>query len=145
MILRVCLLIAVLLLAAARTALAADDDVAVGGPTPVAAQNGYLVYSVRQDDGRYVLTVQRPDGTPQTIPGGPRTTPFDADVGTDTRDAPELVYSRDGELFTFSLTRDDGERPVRNANDPRHDDVAPTLWRGRIAWTRIYAGGPVVY
>jgi hypothetical protein len=38
---------------------------------------------------------------------------------------------------------------VRNANDPYHDDVKPTLWRGRIAWTRVYGSGkganPVVY
>ena len=34
--------------------------------------------------------------------------------------------------------RHGGERAVRNANDPEHNDVHPTLWRGRIAWARIY-------
>jgi hypothetical protein len=34
---------------------------------------------------------------------------------------------------------------VRNANDPRENDVLPTIWRGRIAWTRQYSTGAVVY
>ena len=49
----------------------------------------------------------------------------------------------------FSLTAATGERPVRNANDPGRNDVGPTLWRGRIAWTREYgtakSPNPVVY
>ena len=53
------------------------------------------------------------------------------------------------ELFVFSLASATGERPVRNANDPGRNDVGPTLWRGRIAWTREYGSGkdanPVVY
>jgi hypothetical protein len=38
---------------------------------------------------------------------------------------------------------------VRNANDPDHNDFAPTIWRGRIAWARDYGRGsepnPIVY
>jgi len=38
---------------------------------------------------------------------------------------------------------------VRNANDPDHNDLNPTIWRGRIAWARDYGSGsepnPIVY
>ena len=38
---------------------------------------------------------------------------------------------------------------MRNANDPDHNDMNATLWRGRIAWSRDYGSGsepnPIVY
>ncbi len=84
--------------------------------------------------------------------------PFDADIGTDSNGRPQLIYQRctgtasaptGCELFVFSLAVATGERPVRNANDASRNDVGPTLWRGRIAWTREYGSGkdanPVVY
>ncbi len=92
--------------------------------------------------------------------------PFNADIGTDTGGRPELIYQRCAgstnpgyqivqpgptgcDLFVYSLADATGERPVRNANDPAHNDVDPTLWHGRIAWTREYGSGqhanPIVY
>ncbi len=88
----------------------------------------------------------------------PSPVPFDADIGTDSKGRPQLIYQRCAgtvsaptgcELFVFSLANATGERPVRNANDPGRNDVGATLWRGRIAWTREYGSGkhanPVVY
>src|SRR5919198_2817542 len=94
----------------------------------------------------------------ERLPVAPSSRPFDADIGPDSRGRAELVYQRCAEapgaptgcdLFVFSLADDSGERPVRNANDPDHNDAGPTIWRGRIAWTRDYGTGsepdPIVY
>lgn len=88
----------------------------------------------------------------------PSPVPFDADIGPDSRGRPELIYQRCAgspskrtgcDLFVYSLADATGERAVRNANDPSHNDVSATLWRGRIAWVREYGSGrdanPVIY
>lgn len=148
---------------------AAASGATVGRPgaaTAVRQYGGTIVFS--QFDWptrRWYLSVRRA-GTKSPERLGVASSPvsFQADIGTDSAGRPELIYQRCGravsttppayeltgcDLFVYSLVDRTGERPVRNANDPAHNDVNATLWQGRIAWTREYGFGehanPVVY
>jgi hypothetical protein len=161
----------VLALAAAIPAPASAAIVAQpGGPTAVRAYGGTIVFSeYDQATHRWYLSVRMAGAkTAQRLNIAPSPVAFNADIGPDSRGRPELIYQRCAasglvqtpygssgainptscDLFVYSLT-DGTERPVRNANDPSHNDVNPTLWRGRIAWTREYGSGknanPVIY
>jgi hypothetical protein len=131
-----------------------------GAPTAVKELAGTIVFSQFDPTAsRYFLTVRRAGATaPERLPVTPSARPFDADIGPDASGRPELVYQRCSpppgvptgcDLFVFSLDATTGERPVRNANDPDHNDTNATIWRGRIAWTRDYGRGstpnPIVY
>jgi hypothetical protein len=87
-----------------------------------------------------------PSGARSTPTSGPTRAGARADLPA-LRDPPGVPTGCD--LFVFSLANATGERPVRNANDPGHNDMNPTLWRGRIAWARDYGSGsepnPIVY
>jgi len=130
-----------------------------GGATAVREYGGTIVFS--QFDWttrRWYLTVRRAGATAQRLKVASNHLAFDADIGTDSRGRAQLIYQRckgssyrptGCNLFVYSLVNGTGERPVRNANDPSHNDVHATIWRGRIAWTREYGSGrnanPVVY
>lgn len=103
---------------------------------------------------RWFLAVRDPgDTAPRRIGVPSSARPFQADIGTDSKGRPQLIYQRCDEqcdLYVYSLAPGGGgERPVRNANDPEHDDYRPTLSRGRMAWVRAYGSGasenPIVY
>jgi hypothetical protein len=132
----------------------------VGGATAVREYAGTIVFSqLDQNSSRWYLAVRRAGATEvERLPVAPAAVPFEADIGPDGQGRPALVYQRcsgrpaaptDCDLFVFSLSNGTGERRVRNANHPRLNDMRPTLWRGRIAWTREYGSGrnanPVVY
>jgi hypothetical protein len=131
----------------------AADDIPTGAATPVTEYAGTIAFSVKDTDG-YHLTIQRAGGEPERLAVAPRDAPFDADIGPDSGGAPELIYSRCAngvtrtgcDLYVLSLAPGSAERPVNNAN-ASESDLAPTLWKGRIAWARIYPGdtGAVVY
>jgi hypothetical protein len=131
-----------------------------GAPTAVKEFAGTIVFS--QFDAatnQYLLTVRRAGAAAaERLPVAPSARPFDADIGPDSSGRPELIYQRCSpppgvptgcDLFVFSLDGTTGERPVRNANDPGHNDMNATIWRGRIAWARDYGSGstpnPIVY
>jgi hypothetical protein len=151
----------VLALVAAIPALASAVTVAQpGGPTAVRAYGGMIVFSAfNQAEHRWYLSVRMAGAkAAQRLRIAPSPVAFDADIGPDSRGRPELIYQRCAgspskptgcDLFVYSLTGATGERPVRNANDPSHNDVSATLWRGRIAWTREYGAGknanPVIH
>ena len=145
-----------------------------GAETAVREYGGTIVFSAYdQTEGRWYLSVRKAGAKKaQRLTIARSAMPFDADIGTDSRGRPELIYQRCAakatsipgpippfpltiitrtgcELFVYSLAAATGERPVRNANDASHNDVNATLWRGRIAWTREYGSGkdanPVVY
>ena len=152
---------AVALAALAIPATALAQTVATpGAATAVKEFAGTIAFS--QFDpatDQYFLTVRRAAATaPERLPVAPSARPFDADIGPDATGRPELVYQRCSpppgvptgcDLFVFSLDGTTGERPVRNANDPDHNDTNATIWRGRIAWARDYGSGstpnPIVY
>jgi hypothetical protein len=112
-----------------------------GASTTVREYAGILVFS-QFVDGGYRLMVKRGDAPAQALPVDGSDRPFNADIGRGAA-GPQLVYERCGEtcdLFTYTLgdAGPSGERAIRNANDPEHHDTNPTIWRGRIAWSRIY-------
>lgn len=161
----------VALLAVAATAMPASAPAATVGltggvGTAVRAHGDTIVFS--EYDGtaeRWYLNVRQVGAAQRRMPIPPSRTPFDADIGTDGRGRPELIYQRCEmtspippatigrrarcELYVYSLADGTGERPVRNANDGARNDVNGTLWGGRIAWTREYGTDadpdPVVY
>lgn len=115
--------------------------------TQVRELDGTIVFSQYDRDAeRWFLAVREPgDDAPRRIGVPSSRTPFQADIGTDTKGKPQLIYQRCGEtcdLYVYSLAPGGGgERPVRNANDPENDDIRPTLSRGRMAWVRVYGSG----
>ncbi len=125
----------------------------------VREHQGTIVFSEYDQAGAtWYLAVREVGGRQRRLALAPSPVPFDADIGTDSKGRPQLIYQRcrgtvrtstGCELFVFSLVNGSGERPVRNANDPERNDVSPTLWRGRIVWVREYGSGttanPVVY
>ncbi len=143
----------------ASTASAATVALPGGVATAVREYAGTIVFSEYVPaERRWYLSVRDVGAQPRRLAVAPSPVPFDADIGTDSAGRPQLVYRRCAgpvsapvgcDLFVFSLAVATGERAVRNANDPGRNDVGPTLWRGRIAWTREYGTGkdanPVVY
>jgi hypothetical protein len=140
---RILLLLLVAALALPASTAGAATITPLGGPTAVREYQGTLVFSqFVQAENHWRLAIRRPGQAPELLPDvAPADRDFDADIGTDSAGQPQLIYTRCDEtcdLFVYSLTRPTGERAVRNANDPEHHDTTPTLWRGRIAWARIY-------
>ena len=136
------LLLAALALSAVPAPAGAATVARPGAATAVREYRGTIAFS-RYDAaaGHFRLAIRRPGAAPVDLPVAPADRTFDADIGPDSKGRPQLVYRRCDEtcdLFVYSLAAGTGERPVRNANDPEHDDVTPTLWKGRIAWARIY-------
>jgi hypothetical protein len=120
-----------------------------GAATAVKEFAGTIVFSsFDRTTNQWFLTVRRAGAAaPERLPVAPSGRPFDADIGPDSAGRPEVIYSRCSnppgvpsgcDLFVFSLDGGTGERPVNNANDPQHNDQNPTIWRGRIAWSRDY-------
>ena len=116
---------------------------APAGATSVREYRSTIVFSQYVPAERHWrLAIRRPGGAPEVLRDvRPADRSFRADIGPDSNGRSQLVYQRCEEtcdLFVYSLSAGTGERAVRNANDPANDDVAPTLWRGRIAWARIF-------
>jgi hypothetical protein len=141
-------------------AASAQTVASTGSATVVREYAGTIVFS--QFDGAsglWYLAMRRAGAADvERVAVAPSVTRFEADIGPDTEGRPALIYQRCSgtpivptgcDLFVYSLAGATGERAVRNANDPNLNDVQPTLWRGRIAWTRVYGSGknanPVVY
>ena len=113
--------------------------------TPVDEYAGWLLFS-RWDGERYRLSTWR-DGAVRDLQVRSQATPFDADLGPDSNGRPSVVVSLcDGscDLFVIGLDVGDRLRPVRNANTNGHDEVAPTVWKGRLAFGRRYDADTVV-
>lgn len=152
MVRRILLTSAVALAIAPAAVTSAVPVAAPAGATSVREYQGTIVFSQYVPaEQHWRLAIRRPGGAPEILRDvRPAARPFGADIGSDSKGRPQLVYPRCGEtcdLFVYSLSAGKGERAVRNANDPANDDVAPTLWRGQIAWARIYgeqADGKVV-
>ena len=158
--LRICLVLAAAAVLALPAAATAQTVATPGAPTAVKEFAGNLVFS--QFDpatNQYFLTVRRAGAAaPERLSVAPSARTFDADIGPDSSGRPELIYQRCSpppgvptgcDLFVLALDGTSPERPVRNANDPDHNDTNATIWRGRIAWSRDYGRGsepnPIVY
>jgi hypothetical protein len=144
----------------------ADYTVAtVEKPTPVSAYAGHVVWS--QWDGtayRLYEAHASPAGqvTTQLAPA-PRGIPFDADIGPGPDGAPTVVYSRctseprlgadqlpvwatgrgcDVYELPLSATR---ETRVAGVSTGANSEFLPSIWRGTIAFARVYDRNPYVY
>jgi hypothetical protein len=152
----------ILALGAASSASAADTVVAhVQRPTAIRTYTDIEVFSAFEgtllEGGVHHLAILR-EGKVELLPVGPSPTPFAADIGPDRNGRPQLVYARctgrdpgtgrnlGCDLFTFPLAGGAGEQPVGAANTSRNE-IAPTLWNGRIAFARESKDGSrtVVY
>jgi hypothetical protein len=144
----------------APAAASAEPVAAPGAATSVREYAGSIVFSRFDATTQQWRLAVRRAGAPaaEVLPVAPGNRPFQADIGPDSAGRPSVVYQRCApvtgaptgcDLFIFSLDGATGERSINNANDPAHNDLGPTIWRGRIAWTRDYGQGsepnPVVY
>ena len=120
--------------------------------TELREYGGAIVFSeLDVSQMRFRLVVRKVGADPQRVNVPTSTRPFGADIGTDSRGRPQLIYWRcrttqgsfGCELFVYSLAAATGERLVRTVGVlPGFGRV--TLWRGRVAWTQDGARGPVV-
>ena len=131
----------------------------VDGVTPVASFGGRRLWSVRdRATGRWSL-VTRAGGVTATVPVAPRRVAFDADLGPGAGGNVVAVYSRcrtdppvgsggtlynrgrgcDLHLFDFATGR---ERRLANASSPGATEFHPTVWRGTLAFARVYDAKP---
>jgi hypothetical protein len=131
-------------------------------PTPVSAYGGRVVWSAFDFKiGRYRLMTAAAGGgapapVPVPVPVAPRSTPFDADLGPDSRGRPTAVYSRcpteprggwrdaglawetsrSCDLFRFDFAAG-RERHIAGPSRGDASEFLPSLWRGRLAFTRV--------
>jgi hypothetical protein len=128
-------------------------------PTQVRELGGTVVYSAFDPAvGAYRLMVRDAQGG-RALPVPAAREPFEADIGTNTKGTPQVIFSFDvgpqaggqaGGRDLFVITLGSGEvRPVRNANTSLPERT-PTIDEGRIAFSRTYGPGadfpePVVY
>lgn len=158
-----------LTLAAALGALGAAPSAAdpldprPGSRAKVSSYGGVTAYSIRRRDGRYRLVVARSGehrAVTARVPS--RRMPFDVDVGPDRSGRPVLVYSRcrqepspfgvdDGptarwfrargcDLFRYDPVRRHESRIPTGSSDAG-SEFLPSIWRGRLAFTRRLGDG----
>lgn len=149
MALRAFLLVALLLAAALLlpSAVRAQTVLPLDRSTEVREHAGIAMFS-RWDGSAYRLAVYR-DGVLADLPQvPPQATRFDFDIGSNSKGEPQAIISRcvgSCDLYVLDLEPGAELRPVRNANTRGHDERAPTVWRGRIAFARRYADEDVPY
>lgn len=113
--------------------------------TTVREYDGWLLYS-RWDGSAYHLATFH-DGTQQDLAVPTQSQPFDADAGPDSNGSPSAVVSicKDTcDLFVIGFTPGDQLRPVNNANTTDHDEIAPSVWKGRLVFGRRYGKDEVL-
>ena len=130
---------------AAVQAPASSGVVELAKASPVREYAGWLVFS-RWDGSAYRLATWHA-GTVRDLPVRGQSSVFDADAGPDSSGKPSVVVSLCDEscdLFVIGLEPGDRLRPVRNANTSGHDEIAPTVWNGRLAYARRYGPDSIV-
>jgi len=133
---------------------AADEVIAtVAKPTTVDAARGHAVWSAWDpaiNGYRLMQYTRRGEVLPVRIPPNP--VPFDIDLGRDPFGGTMAVFSRCERppLDTFALNgrrgcdlydvrlSGTGQVKLRSASSPGADEYWPTVWGGRIAFTRTY-------
>jgi hypothetical protein len=147
--LAVAALLACLAAATANAAAAAPVStslVSLSKPTPVREYAGRLLYS-RWDGKAYHLAVWQ-DGAARDLAVPVQSTPFDADPGPDSAGDPSAAYSSCAaascDLYVISFAPGATPRPITNANTSDHDELAPSIWNGRLAFARRYSKDEVL-
>ncbi len=143
---RIALLVSAALLSAAAPAHAKSTPItALSRGTPVREYAGWLLYS-RWDGSRYHLATWH-EGRARDLAVPASKQRFDADVGPDSHGHPSAVVSLcrgSCDLYVIGLEPGARLRPVRNANTSGHDEVAPSVWKGRLVFGRRYGRDEVV-
>jgi hypothetical protein len=142
----------------------ADDTIATTvRATPVSAIGGRIVWSEYDPAADAYFLTQRFDGMTARLPVKPRAVPFDVDVGRNAANDTVAAYSRCrgepsgrgpglGNVFTLMPQWSTGrgcdvyvlnlrtnvEICVRGASSAGASEFLPTVWRGRIAFARVY-------
>jgi hypothetical protein len=154
-----------LILAAAMPAVALADEVVAtpSRPTPVSAYGGRVAWSQFDATRGVYFLMSRAAGVTTTVPVAPRSVPFDVDLGPDQNGDTVAAYSRcardpaarngaignaiaqlpdwstgrgcDLYRFTFQTGR---ETVIAVANSPTASEFLPTVWKGRVAFARVY-------
>ncbi len=131
--------------AAAQSPAEGQRVVDLGNETTIREYAGSLLFS-RWDGSAYHLAVRR-GGVVRDLAVATQRQPFDADVGPDSRGRASAVVSicrGSCDLFVIGLDSGDRLRPVNNANTTGRDEIAPTVWKGRLAFGRRYGKDLVV-
>jgi len=143
---RLLLTLTALLLCLAPAASAATTRLTdLKATTTLSDYDGWLLYS-RSDGSRYHLAVQH-DGHSRDLAVPTQKQIFDADAGPDSHGDPSAVVSLcrgSCDLYVIGFAPGDRLRPVRNANTSGHDEIAPSVWRGRLVFGRRYSKNEVV-
>jgi hypothetical protein len=131
----------------AAAAAASGDELLVPleRSTPIDEYAGWLLFS-RWDGSQYRLSTWH-EGQVRDLDVPPQAGVFDADLGPDSKGRPSAVISTCAgscDLYVIGLDPGDRPRPVRNANTTGRDEVAPTVWRGRLAFGRRYDADTVI-
>ena len=107
--------------------------------SPVREYAGWVLFS-RWDGSAYHLATVH-DGTVHDLPVPVAKRPFDADVGPDSHGDPAAAVSvcrASCDLFMVGFEPGDTLRPIRNANTGNRDEIAPSIWKGRLVFGRRY-------
>jgi len=131
--------------AAAQSPAEGQRVVDLGRSTPLREYAGTLLFS-RWDGSAYRLAIWR-GGVTRDLAVPPQSRPFDADIGPDSRGRASAAVSicrGSCDLFVIGFDAGDQLRPVNNANTTGRDEIAPTVWKGRLAFGRRYRKDLVV-
>lgn len=113
--------------------------------TPVDGWGGWLVWSRRDDDGRYGLVARSPEGTGVRLGVAPQDAAIDAGIGPGPDGRPLVVYTVCRQATTVVPTGCDVRRldvttgedaPVPAASSPDVDERFPSVWGTRVAFSR---------
>jgi len=159
-------LLAGLLLGALPAAEAAADATlgTLTRPSPVSAHAGRIAWSAFDPAaGGYSLITMTSAAPPAAVPIAPRAVPFDIELGPDAHGQTIGAYSRCGrdprprrpfignaltqmpewssgrgcDLYQFDFATG-RETRIAAANSPRASEFLPTVWKGRVAFARVY-------
>jgi hypothetical protein len=150
-------LLPALLLVAPAPAAGRDEVIAgVADATPIDAYRGRVVWSERSSSGFQLVEYR--NGKVGALPIAPAAIPFEVDLAPDRNGRVVAVYARCARAPVYEphsegplgcdLYRYDFERgretPIRGANS-NSDELAPAIWRGRIAFIRNAPAGRQAY
>ncbi|HWI07402.1 MAG TPA: hypothetical protein VNT54_07780 [Solirubrobacteraceae bacterium] len=124
---------------------AGDAIASLQRSTPLDEYAGWLLFS-RWDGSAYRLSTWRA-GAVRDLPVAPQPAVFDADAGPDLAGKPSAVVSLcrgSCDLYAIGFEPGDTLRPVRNANTANRDEIAPSVWKGRLVFGRRYGPHQVV-
>jgi hypothetical protein len=117
---------------------ATQYDAGAGADTLLRSYGGTTVFTTYDERTRsFRLALHRDGGIVQPRLAGTTDRAFDADIGPGPDGRPVLVYSRCSDDCDLFMAPVDGgpERPIDAVNTPA-DEQLPSIWDGRLAFTR---------